>query len=496
MAVFRSILPFGRSLRLAAAAALALLACSAVSGADPWPRIEAALSRWNGPKRVVLRTDLPDPLASPVVQELLELLLEHGYEAAPAPVGAPGGEGLTLDVRRSGAQTLVALGRGADGVVLALERRPAGVTGQRSGQLPSAPAPAAPAPAPRPSRSEKEAPEPPGWGPVPVAGHPVRIAALGGSPDAVRLAVLFPDGVAVGEASQKGVEILGRFAVPFSPSRGLHVDAADLDGDGTKEIAAVWAEDRTGIYKGVDSQLHGWVLHLDGDRIRPAGDDLRAYLRTVGDRVFSQRRGEFAPYEGPIVSLRPAPGGFALDGGAVDWARRALFFATPWDAAVALVWDEGSRLSLADLRSGEDLPGMTLLASLGPYRGPEVAVRLANPEFRSGFEKEDRVTEVYHALPPRVVLSGDSAYTIERARTPGLPLVGKPSGRDSLVQIRRSGRGLRLERPFPPVDAFVQDFALLDAEQEPAGVLLLVNEKADGSGRAYLLWQSRKRGAR
>ena len=45
--------------------------------------------------------------------------------------------------------------------------------------------------------------------------------------------------------------------------------------------------------------------------------------------------------------------------------------------------------------------------------------------------------------------------------TGGLPVFGRTSGQDSVVRLDASGGGLALTRPFPGVDAYVLDFALV-----------------------------------
>ncbi len=122
--------------------------------------------------------------------------------------------------------------------------------------------------------------------------------------------------------------------------------------------------------------------------------------------------------------------------------------------------------------------------------GPEVAVRLETPEYRSGFEKEDQVKETYYPLPGRVAIGSDgAAYTVQRGRTEGVPMFGKPSGRDAVGRVVRDGERLLLEHPFAAVEAFILDFALVERSGPSLDALLLLNEKEDGSGRAYLLLQ-------
>jgi len=128
------------------------------------------------------------------------------------------------------------------------------------------------------------------------------------------------------------------------------------------------------------------------------------------------------------------------------------------------------------------------LEDLGDFEGPGVAVRLKDPEYRTGFD--DMVAEEFFFLPRRMTRGmGGKTYTIDRGRRmPELALLGSPSGRDSVVRLSWNGRSLDLERPFPGVDYFILDFALLERSVDSAAILLL-NDKPDGSGKAWLLIQ-------
>lgn len=459
------------------AAALTALTAGAVA-AGSYPRLEAALSLWEGPKRAVLRSDLPDPLSSPLVQDLLELFLALGYEVRAAPLEEAPREGLLLDLRGPATSTTLILSRAADEAVLAVERSTGGIAAKH------APAEAAPAPAP---------------GPRPGAAWELeepfrRFAYLGESPGGPRLALLYDDRLELAELSPSGLRPLGRFRVPASPSRGLHVDAADLDADGSPEVAALWAQDVHSVYQGVDSGLRSWLFTVSDEAVVPATPDLAAHLRVAGGNAFVQDRGPFALYNGPVFRLGSDRGRYTRGIEATPWGGAGLFGFTPLDGAEGLAWRERGSLALVSRETGRPVPGGALLGELGTFRGPEVAVRLRNPEYRTGFGLGGQVAEAYHPLPPRVaVVPGGEAYTIHRGRTPGVPLVGQPSGRDAVVRIVREEGAPRLERPFEPVEAFVVDFALRQQGQGPASVLLLVNEREDGSGKARLLeWGERR----
>lgn len=469
----------------------ALLLLPATLFAEAWPKVMAVLTGWEGPRQILLRTDLEDPLASMDVQDLLELLLEQGYVVVPGAREDRPAEGLILDLRTSAGGAVLALSRAGDGAILAFER---GGAEQLAVRQPPSPAPAPEAQGPvsspaSPASVPDERADFPA-GPLELPDQPRRIAFLGASGEGGVELALFSD-EALTKVSVGGKGLLARSIrpTPAPAGRALHLDTGDLDGDGTPEVAAVWAEDRRGIYEGTESKIHGRIFR--GESLDPLGQDLEGYLRIVGGRALLQKKGAYTIFSGPVRPLVHENGAFNVNDRAVRWAHRDLFAATPVSAEEALAWNERGNLALVSLETGKTLPGGVLLEDLGEFAGPEVAVRLAIPEYRSGFSKEDRINEVFLPLPRRMAQGRDGAiHTVLRGRNEGLPLLGKPSGSDALVRIVRAEGGLRLERPFAGVDAFILDFALVDSPAGSQGAVLLLNEKADGSGQAYLLFQS------
>lgn len=463
------------------ASALALGVAS-VGWADPtsWTALREHLGRWEGPRQISVRADADDPLASPAVGEVTELLLGEGFSVRLDAPGAATAVGLVLELRLHSGSPVGYLLRGADRTVL-MVLRPRASLGEGAGQAPEAPVPPS---APRAESSPSVV--------VEVSGHPRGLALAGprGSDD-LRLALLRDDALEVVGVRSGVLEPVARFAVGIPGARALAVSSGDLDGDGELELVAVWAEDLRGIYDGTDSRLHAWVLAASN--LSPRSRDLGAYLRVVGDRAYAQRRGLLSPFDGPVVALLRVDGVFALGQEPVPWAGRDLFSGTPRDRDLALVREPNGGVFLADRSTGTPVAGSALLGGVGPYRGPAVAVRLEEPQYRSGFAKEDQVRERWHPLAARLLTDASGgACTIERARSVGLPLLGRPSGRDSVVCLRGDGAaGLRPERVSPEVDAFVFDFALVGSAAVPQ-VVLLVTENPDGSGPGRLVVSLRR----
>lgn len=463
--------------RLLLAAALAVLAVG-LAAAGSFPKLEAALSQWDGPRRAVLRSDLADPLASPLVQDLFDLFLARGYEVVPTSVDAAAGEALVLDLRTSGNSAVLVLSRASDGAVVAMERwAGSGEPGYASEPRP-----------PLLPTSDRGRPTTAAW----ELEEPFRrFAWLKKTPEGSRLALLYDDRIEVAELSPSGLTPLRSFRVPFSSSRGLHVDAADLDGDGVPEIAAVWSEDVHSVDQGVDSKLHSWVFTASDETLAPVSRDLAAHLRIAGTSAYVQERGPFSLYRGPVFQLQSDSRQYERGNEPVPWGQANLFELTPFGSGEGLAWADKAGLTLLSVETGRPVPGKSLLGGLGSFRGPEVAVRLQTPEYRTGFGTGGQVAEKYHGLPQRLsVLSDGTAYTVHRGRSKGIPLIGQPSGHDSVVRVVRDHGALRLERPFEPLEAFIVDFALVDTTQGPPSVLLLLNDREDGSGKSYLLSQS------
>ncbi|GAB4256176.1 hypothetical protein [Deferrisoma sp.] len=442
------------------------------TGADLWADVARVLEGWRGEKTATIRTG-SDLLAAPETRALLRRFTERGFAVIPAaPEGHPS-TGLVVDVRREGERWIAAVRRASDGAFLALDE--AGPPEPGPEGAPPAPRPAgqaAPAPGPSPER-------PPAARTVELSDRPRGLCAVGGE-----IALLYDDRVVRAALGTDGLRELARFPAPVRPSRALWIDAGDADGDGTPELAVTWAEDVAQVYEGTDSRPRSVVLTWPG--LEPASEVLPGYLRIVGGRALFQRRGRFSAFEGPVSALAPEGGRWQVRG-AADWlADHALYEATPLPDGRWLSHRPGERWRL---QGPGGTPGRgVLLADLGPFPGPAVAVRLETPEFRSGFEKEDRVTERWVGLPRRVIVdpATGSIYTIRRGRSPGLPLVGRPSGADAVVRLEPGGGGLAAEEPYGRVELFVLDFALLDG----GGTVLLANEREDGRGAAFL-WSAR-----
>ena len=477
--------------------------------AGSWPNIERSLQSWQGEKQILLRSTLTDPLLSPVVQDLLEDLLGAGYIVLPAGAQAIAKSGLMLDLRVTDDSEILALRRAEDGAIIAFERRGAqalpSVVARREPvdpqvapsvkvqpvaaalptTLPSLPVAAVPSAAATVVRAEIMAG--PLYGPLAVSGQPRSLALLAGSDiNDLQLGLLYDDKLVLNRLGEFGLESVGEFSPELGTQRGLHLDAADLDSDGIRELAVLWAEDVQGIYQGTDSKPHAWLLAAD---LKPLLADLAGYLRLHGQQAVLQRRGPYVPFKGPVLSLSQKDGAWSVDDQPLDWGG-AIFASTPLNERLALGYDGQGRLQLVGRKQGQPLPGGLLLHDLGDFSGPQLAVSLESPQYRSGFAKEDLVRETYHALPPRMAIAADgSAYTVRRGRSAGLPLLGKPSGQDRIVRVLPRDHRLLLVEPFAGVDAYILDFALLERPGKQPAVILLLNDREDGKGAAHLLIQ-------
>lgn len=465
-------------------AALCLLPVTVLAGG--WPKIEGALQNWSGEKQVLLRSTLEDPLLSPLVLELLEMLLEEGFSVLPGEAQAAAQAGLILDLRSTEDSDIVALKRAEDGAIIAFERRSGAVAAEP--MAPPVPvAVAAPPAAITVSTMGPVLQSAPLYGPLALSGHPRSLALLAGTElGNLKLALLYDDRLVQYRLEPFGLTELNIFKPRLGSSRALRLDGADLDGDGRRELAALWLEDVQGIYQGTDSAPHSWLLNAD---LQPLDGPQSGYLRLHDGQALLQKRGPHSPFSGPVLPFSKTNGEWSAAGTPLNWVG-GIFASTPLDERRALGFDGQGRLQVLDRQGGRPVPGSLLLQDLGDFAGPGIAVSLETPRYRSGFSKEDQVREEYHALPARLSLAGDgSVYTIRRGRSDGLPLMGKTSGQDRLVRVVRRNQQLLLEEPFPGVDAYILDFALLQQPEGKVQALLLLNDRKDGSGTAHLLIQ-------
>jgi len=474
--------------------AIGLMAATVgVTQAESWPGMEKAIQNWNGPREVTLRSDLEDPLGSSEVQNLLELFLAEGFRPTLAGPGTTVKEGLILDLRDSAGGRVAILSKAGTGQILALDRQAA-----RPLQKPMSDTSPAVDSAMISTESVEPAPLPSPAATLPanLSEHPLELSweakqiALAGtaSEETPILALLTDDALHLVRAEGGTVVLLDTWSPGLDSGHALRVGAGDIDGDGKREIAAVWAEDVKGIYQGTDSRPHAWIFSVSKGKLAPLSQDLEGFLRVMNDRLLWQRRGTYVPFAGPVLSVDRDGGKFQVGSQPVWPEGRNLYAMTTLPQGTrALFWTDDSHLVLGSIK---EQGGKELVADLGTVSHPSVAVPLRETEYRSGLEKEDRINERNVPLPRRILMSKDEqVFTLVRGRSEGLPLVGTPAGQDMVAEIAVVPEGLTLERPFPGVESFILDFTLLPRAGR-TDVLLLLNDRPDGSGKSRLLVQS------
>ncbi len=204
-----------------------------------------------------------------------------------------------------------------------------------------------------------------------------------------------------------------------------------------------------------------------------------------------QKRLEFAAFAPEVYALSLAGDSVMVSEKPIRLDTRLLFNQLEWpNNNSALVWNDDDRLMLVAQSKNTRIAGSTLLTDFGRYQGPVVSIPLKDPEYRSGFSAGDRVMAREVVLGRRLIEQQGSVFTLVRGRSKGLPLVGRPSGADRLVKIDRTEHGLSADYPFAAIEAFVVDFSVYD--QNGLEAIVLLNEKADGSGRSYLRMQAQR----
>lgn len=330
--------------------------------------------------------------------------------------------------------------------------------------------------APRPSI-------PPGL--IEVEGHPLGVAVL---ERRERVDVLLLRGRHVERFRIEGRSLVrsGSFRAPAN-ARPLRLDAtSSADGDDPL-VAVVFGEDLRSVDQGADTRLHAFLLAAREDgELRPVSEDLGAWLRLAGGEAYLQARGTDELASGPVRRIEETSGRYAAGAGEIPWAGRWLLDATPLPGGSdALAWDD-ERLHVVRLEGRDRVPGGSMLGDLGRVDEPRVAIRTDRPIMK-GLDQEGRRKDQWRPVARRVLVSGGAAYTVARERSNRL--FGKATGQDAVVRLEWSGGALAVSRPYPAVDAYVLDFALLERPGTGPAALLLVNEKEDGSGRAHLLFQ-------
>lgn len=470
--------------------------------AGNWPKIAAALQRWQGPKELLLRSPEADPLASAPLREILEMALEQGYAVRLKEQGTGPGAALILELQSEGERRQAVLTRAGDGAILALERHPADPPPTPVAVAPATVATAAaavvvpPAPVAAALPTPVAVPDPGDLAPGPVAlrDRPRSLALLGGGP-ATGVELLLQTDEGLQRVNLHGIDLqpLSRTTLPVGGLRALYLDGSKDESTQTLTLLGVWAEDRRGIYEGTDSWPHSWLLAIDGDNLALHAGPPKAFVRLAGGRGQMQVRGTHRLLDGPVLPLSLQGRAWRQATSPLPWGGGDLFETTPINDLHGLRWRPDGSLQLVVMATGHPVTGGVLLQDLGEFHGPRLAVRLANPEYRAGMGKEDVVRERWQALPPRITVQADgSAFTIQRGRSAGLPLLGKPSGQDRLVYLAWTGQRLVMQQPFAGVDAHILDFTLVTDGDRVTAAVLLLNERPDGSGQAYLQWVPRR----
>lgn len=440
-------------------------------------KIASVLESWQGPKEAVF-TENGDR-SSQVSSEMLvwlQLLLTNGFAVRTDMAAPTSFDGLILDMQTADGGSLVVLRRGRDGAVLALEKdSQTGVDKKTQAVL-------SPPPAQRTALSKGESTPP-----FLLETKPRSFIWLGKEGDngeTAQVALLADNGVTVMTLSSDKLQKGELTQKPKAGWRPLFLSGMQVDEGSELLLAAVWAEDIQSIYDGVDSRIWSQILRWDGVKLHSINAPVAGYVRFRGEAGAIQQRGAFSHYAGSIFPFL-ASGTTDTQRGPLPWGKRSLFDFTPMDNDYGLAWSKPGRLTMVKRLNGDDIPGGTLLDDLGSYAGAEIIVPLKDPIYRSGFDKEGKIVDKTYSLPPRIVAADGSAVTIRRGRREGMMLLGSPQGEDALVRIDRLKSGLQVKNSFASVSMFIVDFALIETGGHTTALLLL-NERANGQGKAYL----------
>lgn len=327
-------------------------------------------------------------------------------------------------------------------------------------------------------------------GPFEVASRASRLAVLRSAAGSLDVYLLEGGAIERLRLDDAGLVRVDAFRLPLDRARGLFLDAQEGVEGRPGLLAAVVADDVRSVYEGTDSNIHAWILTAGEGGLAPVSGDLHGYVRFHGGVAWLQERAPGKLFLAGARRMTRDAGGYSPAGHPAGWFARWILDATPLPGADAALAFDGGRPVVVD-SGGARLPGGSVLGTFQQRREPAVAVRLDQPQYRLGFDKEGRVADIWHPVPPRVLLGPDGdAYTVRHGRTPGLPLVGGPSGNDAVVRVSWRGGRAEMARPYRQVDGYVLDFALVPGSGDPPAVLVLMNDEVDGSGAAYVQLQS------
>ena len=461
----------------------ALLLAPAVQ-AEGWQGLWRQLDGWDGGRTVAMSTDLADPYASAAYRRLVNGFVERGFAVRQADRAAAPERGLRVELQQTDSGLVIAVTEVAEGSLLLVNRlpgqEPPADDASGAGSEPVT-RPEAAASAGREGRMQR----------LSLDGHPVRLAALPGTPgkqdDGVRLALLYSDRLEWGQVADGSFIRAGRFRVEASGTDGLYIGAGDHDGDPAPEIVALWGENRHVPSQGWSTRLVGRVLEVDGEGIRPETPVLRRYLRVVSGSILAQKRTEYATHAGPVRRLEAnASGDFVAGEEVPGWQGRWLYAVTPLAQERTALWRGPDRLAIKAAPE-PDSPMLGEIQDLGKLAGPAVTTRLREPDTGNGPDVYERQSQREAVLPRRVLADRDGAlYTIRRGRRESWYM--QAMGSDSVIRLEPASGNLRGEEVHEPVEDYILDFDLVQ-HQGGAGqtLFLLVNEEADGSGAASLI---------
>lgn len=465
---------------------------SAVAGAAGLQAVWDRLDAWDGPRHVLLRTDLPNPYASQTYRDIVNGLINRGYvvgrenteERIPdRPQGLivelvdPNDVGLVVALIDARDHTLLFVAEIED-----YGRGPPGATEGRSGGIGKSMSV-------RPDDVTAVATE--ALERLELSGRPKRLAVLTESRQpGYALALLHDDRlqrvhVANGRIASSSSAVSG-----VKGSRALFLDAGDVDEDPYVELVAVWGQDRDRIGRGTSTAIFGRIFELRAGRLVPESPLLESYLRIIDGAVFAQARAAYEPY-GPFI-LRWSSSESALirsDGVPHAFETETLYGATPFRNGSYLQWTTRDTLELINFHEGDPaFRGET--RSLGNIEHPAVAVPLREPIIIAGPSPTMRRKERFVPLPRRVLTdSAGSAYTIERGRKSNIIGFLEPTGEDRIAIINPEATEIRVGRRYPALEDYILDFGIIKHSGDDPDVVLLVNTTADGSGKTSLVWQ-------
>jgi len=309
---------------------------------------------------------------------------------------------------------------------------------------------------------------------LPGAFRRIVAAELDGKPPR-ELVLLSKNAVSAFTAEAHALRKLDAHTFRSSELIGLHLHAMDLNKDGTEEIFATCGK-KVEYLQAKDTAIRSMALDWEKGRFVVLAADIPFYLRVTdrpegGKVLLGQKKNGPEQYDGPIFRVHWDPKSQSLSAGpdykpaAGIYCLYQFLFASGAGGKV-LILEPANHVSLYKMPE-ERLVDATDV-HFGKYQEIPYPIRLAEKQYRGGFDEEISSKDVY-ALRRllRKPEFQDQCFLIQKGRRTDsmqdrvLNFITRKTGRDRIVALQSSSGELYLSWKSEAVPRDLIDFAFL-----------------------------------